>query len=891
VRERDLSLGQRLVIGFGALVLLLGSLIAVAFLLLAESNDVQADFTTEVLPRLERARALETSILNAGIAVRAYMVAPTPDRLRRHEESARRVDEALRALGRAASDPESVERFAQIELLVSRYLTAKARLLEASREAPVTPAQEASLSELREQVVAVVHALVTQQEGLTDEAMGSLAANRSYVRRALLVAALAAMLGVLIIGWAITTAVRGPVLELVGVAGALARGDWKPALQLAPVAARGQASSSEPRDEMRQLARAFGAAAVALEQRQARLVADGQLANATTVSLDRADIAARALGVIAAHAGAEVAAVYWRDVETGRLAPLATHALASRLEPLAMGEGIPGQAAADRRTLVVRDIPGDSAFAISIGYDAAPPRTVAAVPVSFGTDLLGTLVVGTLRDLDADAIAFLESAAAQLGTGLQNALSHERIERLLGQLRETNRRLQAQGELLQEQNEALQAQSEEIQAQSEEIQAQNEEIQAQSEEIQTQNEELETQSEELRGRNAVLERLTHDLETRAARLAEADAQKNAFLGMLAHELRNPMAAMTVSLQLLHRVPPDSDRGLRARAVIDRQVQHMTRLIDDLLDVTRISRGKVSLRSEPVDLVQIVRSCEDDAHASFEARGLVLQVETPDAPVWVQGDRTRLCQVVNNLLHNAGKFTREGGRVRLQLTVGPDGEAMIRVTDTGTGIDPQLLPRLFQPFSQGSTTLARTGGGLGLGLALVKALVDLHGGRVEAHSDGPGRGATFTVHLPLQDAVRPAHRARPTAVATRRWRILLVEDNSDAAWSLGEALALDGHDVEVATSGEEAIDKARLAKPELVLCDIGLPAMDGYEIARRFRADAELKGTLLVALTGYASETDRSQATAAGFDGHLAKPLRMDELAQVLAEFEVAGGTA
>jgi signal transduction histidine kinase/CheY-like chemotaxis protein len=451
--------------------------------------------------------------------------------------------------------------------------------------------------------------------------------------------------------------------------------------------------------------------------------------------------------------------------------------------------------------------------------------------------------------------------------------------------------LEAREQQLQQKSEELQAQNEEIQAQNEEIQAQNEEIQAQSEEIQTQNEELETQSEELRGRNAVLERLTHDLETRAARLAEADAQKNAFLGMLAHELRNPMAAMTVSLQLLHRVPPDSDRSLRARAVIDRQVQHMTRLIDDLLDVTRISRGKVSLRSEPVDLVQIVRSCEDDAHASFEARGLVLQVETPDAPVWVQGDRTRLCQVVNNLLHNAGKFTREGGRVRLQLTVGPDGEAMIRVTDTGTGIDPQLLPRLFQPFSQGSTTLARTGGGLGLGLALVKALVDLHGGRVEAHSDGPGRGATFTVHLPLQDAVRPAHRARPTAVATRRWRILLVEDNSDAAWSLGEALALDGHDVEVATSGEEAIDKARLAKPELVLCDIGLPAMDGYEIARRFRADAELKGTLLVALTGYASETDRSQATAAGFDGHLAKPLRMDELAQVLAEFEVAGGTA
>jgi signal transduction histidine kinase len=423
---------------------------------------------------------------------------------------------------------------------------------------------------------------------------------------------------------------------------------------------------------MRQLARAFGAAAVALEQRQARLVADGQLANATTVSLDRADIAARALGMIAAHVGAEVAAVYWRDAETGRLAPLATHALASRLEPLAMGEGIPGQAAADRSTLVVRDIPGDSAFAISIGYDAAPPRTVAAVPVSFGTDLLGTLVVGTLRDLDADAIAFLESAAAQLGTGLQNALSHERIERLLGQLRETNRRLQAQGELLQEQNEALQAQSEEIQAQNEEIQAQNEEIQAQSEELQTQNEELETQSEELRG----TQRNARAPDARPRDQGRAPRRSRRAEECLPRHARARVSQPDGGDDRQPAVPASraarQRRGVRARAVIDRQVQHMTRLIDDLLDVTRISRGKVSLRSEPIDLVQIVRSCEDDAHASFEARGLDLQVDTPDAPVWVQGDRTRLCQVVNNLLHNAGKFTREGGRVRLQLTV--EGQA-------------------------------------------------------------------------------------------------------------------------------------------------------------------------------------------------------------------------
>jgi signal transduction histidine kinase len=883
-REWDLSIGQRLVLGFGALLLLLGSVIVFAFVMLGRNDAVQREFTDEVLARRDRAIAVERALLGSAVSVRAYILAPTRERLERHESARRGVRAALHAIVALPKDPEAERLFVALESDVEEYLARQAELLEQASSG-LSSDDEQRLAYDRERALDSIRAFTDLKQARADRVLATMAERRTRTRQALVVVLFVAVLAALALAWVVTESIRVPVRRVSAAAAALERGDWTRTLAL--VTSRpGAATGSKAHDEVATLERALGAAAVSLDQRTRRLAADGRVAAAAAASLDMAEIAREVLNAIVEHVGAEVGVVYRRNPDAGTLVPLVAHALPATLPSLVAGDGLPGQAVSARRTLVVSDIPHDTPFSVRLGYDASPPRTVAAVPVTFGPDILGAIVVATLRDMPPDEVAFLESAATQLGTGLQNALAHEHIERLLADLRETNRQIEEQSELLRTRNEELQAQSEEIQTQNEELQAHHEELQAQNEEIQAQSEELHVQGEELRDRNMVLERLAVDLEAHAARLAEADAQKNAFLGMLAHELRNPMAAMTVSLQILRASPPATDRAERARAVIDRQLQHMTRLIDDLLDVTRISRGKVTLNRERLDLVDVVRSCRDDQQATFDGRHVQLEIDAPAGPVWVHGDRTRLCQVVNNLLHNAAKFTPEGGDVRLRLSADHGaGEAIVVVTDSGIGIDPQLLPRLFEPFSQGPTTLARTGGGLGLGLALVKTLVELHGGRAEAHSDGAGRGAQFVVRLPLQAASHDVPAGAATPLSVRSWRMLLVEDNADAAWSLREALALDGHDVRVAGSGAEALAAAREFHPELVLCDIGLPAMDGYELARRFRADEALRSTRLVALTGYASESDRSQASLAGFDGHLAKPLRMDELARLLGAFE------
>jgi CheY-like chemotaxis protein/two-component sensor histidine kinase len=319
-------------------------------------------------------------------------------------------------------------------------------------------------------------------------------------------------------------------------------------------------------------------------------------------------------------------------------------------------------------------------------------------------------------------------------------------------------------------------------------------------------------------------------------------------------------------------------------VIARQVCQLARMVDDLLDVTRITRNKIQLRRERLDLNELVRQTIDDNRTTLEQSGVLLEARLADGPLYVNVDGARIAQVITNLLGNAVKFTPRDGRVSLSVSAdAAASRAVVRVTDTGGGIDPSLLGRLFEPFMQADRTLDRTSGGLGIGLALVKGLVDLHGGEVSAESAGLGKGAAFTVRLPLTETIglgpRPATEAQPPAV---RRRILVIEDDADVAGGLQVALEIDNHEVAVAHNGPEGLSRARLFQPDVVLCDIGLPGMSGYDVARAFRADAALRRTLLVALSGYAQAEDVEKARGAGFDRHLAKPASLDNLKRILS---------
>ncbi len=368
-------------------------------------------------------------------------------------------------------------------------------------------------------------------------------------------------------------------------------------------------------------------------------------------------------------------------------------------------------------------------------------------------------------------------------------------------------------------------------------------------------------------------------------LQEANRRKDNFLAMLAHELRNPLAPIRNAAQVLRMAGLDPGRLERARSMIDRQVAHMARLIDDLLDVSRISQGKILIRKEPVDLAALVRATVEDHRPLFEGAGLALLLEVPDRPLWMDGDPTRLSQALGNLLQNAIKFTNQEGRVTVRLAERGDS-AELTVEDTGVGMDPEILARLFQPFSQADQTLDRSRGGLGLGLALVKGLVEMHGGSVEAESGGGGRGSALTLRLPLQareSAPAPGEAATPEA---KTLRILIIEDNQDAADSLQILLELSGHRAEVAYTGKDGLDASRRLPPQVVLCDIGLPGgMNGYDVARGLRA--ELPGIHLIALTGYAQEEDQRRAMEAGFDRHLTKPVDPTALIRLLGEMSQA----
>jgi PAS domain S-box-containing protein len=373
-----------------------------------------------------------------------------------------------------------------------------------------------------------------------------------------------------------------------------------------------------------------------------------------------------------------------------------------------------------------------------------------------------------------------------------------------------------------------------------------------------------------------------DLKRAEAALREAGRRKDEFLGMLSHELRNPLAPIRNSTYILQYAEPGSGEARRAQAVIERQTGHLARIVDDLLDVTRVARGKIELRRARMNLCDVVCRAADDYRFVLKDRGVGFQVTVPDVAIWIEGDATRITQVIGNLLQNASKFTHRGEEVTLLLERGGH-DAAIRVRDTGAGIAPELLPRIFDPFVQGDRTLARTEGGLGLGLALVKGITELHGGTVRADSAGDGKGAEFTVRLPLPtpNVFEAAPEALPERSRTGTRRVLVVDDNADAAESLAEILRMLGHRVEVAFDGPTAIEKARMNPPDAVLCDLGLPGMSGYEVAQALRAHAADR-MQLIAVSGYAQHEDARRAIEAGFDAHVAKPTDPRKLEQLLA---------
>lgn len=399
-------------------------------------------------------------------------------------------------------------------------------------------------------------------------------------------------------------------------------------------------------------------------------------------------------------------------------------------------------------------------------------------------------------------------------------------------------------------------------------------------------------------RTAELEASSMRLRENEARLQEANRLKDEFLATLAHELRNPLAPIRTAVQLLGRAELPDPQRQRAREIIDRQVGQMVRLVDDLIDVSRISRGVITLKVQPLDLGHVIARAVETSRPAVDQGRHVLTVRQPEKPVALEGDETRLSQVLANLLNNAAKYTAEGGHIELAATV-DGGHVEIRVTDDGIGMAAADLSKVFEMFVQVHHEYQRPLSGLGIGLALVERLVRMHGGDVSARSDGPGRGSEFLVRLPLAKTVhRTAAEVMPAAVAARgaephlrtngvARRILVADDNADAAETLGILLRAAGHDVRIARDGLEALDMAAEFYPEAAFLDLGMPRLDGCEAAVRIRQQPWGRAVLLVAVTGWGQEQDRSRTAAAGFDAHIVKPVADADVLSLVSRLPVS----
>ena len=406
-------------------------------------------------------------------------------------------------------------------------------------------------------------------------------------------------------------------------------------------------------------------------------------------------------------------------------------------------------------------------------------------------------------------------------------------------------------------------------------------------ELEILNETLAQANTELAETNATLQEQILERERAQQALEEADRRKDDFLAMLSHELRNPLAAMQGAIELMHRKSVADPELSWVRDVLARQNKHLVRLIEDLLDVSRITRGRVNLKMERIDFRDVVMQAVEMSRPLIESRGHDFSVHVPDAVLPVNGDLTRLAQVLSNLLANAAKYTDDGGRIAISAEA--DGEqVLVCVSDNGRGIAHDILPRLFEPSTHEQRLNSGAHGGLGIGLIVVRGLIEMHGGCVQAESGGSGRGSTFSVRLPLlaeePSVLTLSVQETPPAPPGPRGgplRILVVDDNEDSAHSMSALLKLQGHEVELADAGRIALERAQARRPDVILLDIGMPDMNGYEVARQLRSQQGFADTLLVAVTGYGRPSDVQQTQAAGFDHHLVKPIDYDKLESLL----------
>jgi signal transduction histidine kinase len=410
-----------------------------------------------------------------------------------------------------------------------------------------------------------------------------------------------------------------------------------------------------------------------------------------------------------------------------------------------------------------------------------------------------------------------------------------------------------------------------------ELQAVNKELAESNKRLADANSSLQLEkTRELEELNGHLRRANDELSRSENMLKEAVVKRDEFLAMLSHELRNPLSPLRNASHMLMQGDTQDPKIVWSRGVIERQLKHLIRLVDDLLDVSRIARGKIVLVSERVNVADVVAAASETVQPLLEQKKQHLEVNSETADLFVRGDPVRLSQVVGNLLHNAAKYTGEGGRIVL-TTRAIDGRAEIHVRDSGIGISADSIPHIFELFTQIPSERVSTSGGLGIGLALVRALVELHGGEIIAASEGLDRGSEFTVRLPLfasEPAVSGTAKILPSRdpVVPVRRNILIADDNQDALESLALMLRMEGHEVHCASDGEEALALAGLRRPEIVVLDVGMPKLDGCEVARRIRAESWGRGAVLVALTGWGQDVDRRRSREAGFDMHLVKPV-------------------
>ncbi len=810
-RRPDLSINQQVWLAFSATALLLALVVIQVLLGLARIRDLRSGQLALLATRGQVMDSLERAVLAQGLAEDFHADTGTPAARDDLEKAVALTHVRLAELQRLPVSDDERTLVAQVLELSQRYHHAGQAL------AAGIGRHDSAHRELNELIAALrdYSSLLSERIGRSRAAVDSL---QTETERTLL--ALVAAVLVLTSGTAVLTArgVRRPARDLIAATRRLVAGDYGPALAL------GAVTPASARNELQQLSSSFAQMAVELRQREERLAMGARFAGLCGSHLDPAALCDAALSELVAHVQAELGAIYLVNEELSLLRRQSTYALDGAVETLGLGEGIPGQAARTRATIVVRDVPAESAFAVRLGFDRVSPRALAAVPMVMQERVLGVIVVGCLRDLEAHCVAFLEQAARQLAVSVDNALTHRRVQELAVELQDRNRELQARHE---ERDEAEQA------------------------------------------------------------LRESDRRKDEFLALLSHELRNPLTPLRNNLFLLHRAPPGSPQAEQALAVIDRQITHLVFLVDDLLDMARISRGMIRLQCSEVELTPLLRDAAQDAESLFAGRGVRLQLQLPGGTVVVHADPMRLTQVIGDLLHNAGKFTPADGLVTLGLDADVDKRvARIWVRDTGVGIDAATLPRLFEPFAQADPTLARTTGGLGLGLTLVRRLVELHGGTVTGFSEGLGHGSQFTVELPLTEARAPTPAGDEAIRRTPR-RVLVIEDNADAAESLRSVLEFMGHEVRLAGDGRTGLQVAREFEPEIVFCDIGLPQMDGYAVARALRAEGKLRDTFLVAMTGYAQPEDQRRAAEAGFHEHVAKPPSIERLEDLLARAALA----